>query len=299
MKKVNCFLIFLLIAGFQNSKGQCIANAGPDRVICSTWSGIDTTVIGGMPAVTGGQAPYTYSWEANYVRTIGSITVVLTASDFLDDTTVANPSIIAGVEDSVLFIFTVRDSLQQVCSDSVLISFSRFYSHLGFLTFNINSGDSIYLNYGTNVFGNRPPMSYLWQPTLGLEDSTSLSFWAKPPVDVAYYLIVTDSAGCSITGSPLYYINVSNVGIGDRPNALQAIQVQRVINDNTIHISSVLPGQIPMEFKLYNLQGKVLLSKMIKEEKSSIPFVSLATGYYLYSLSGNGQQIQSGKLYIH
>jgi hypothetical protein len=56
-------------------------------------------------------------------------------------------------------------------------------------------------------------MNTYGEPNHGLTDSTSLAFWAKPANFVAYYLTLTDSAGCVATGAPVYHVNVLPVSV--------------------------------------------------------------------------------------
>ncbi|MCE9538679.1 MAG: hypothetical protein K8R85_05615, partial [Bacteroidetes bacterium] len=213
--KRSILILTLLSLYYNNTFGQCIANSGSDRVICTNMFGVDTTQIGTTSSVIGGIPPYTYKWETNYTVTVGSNTITKTASDFLNDTTLATPLVIASAENPVIFILTIIDSIGNVCKDTTMVRFSHFTINLGYLTYNISLGDSIYLNNGTNVSSNFPPFQYLWKPNVGLTDSTSYAFWAKPNSSVAYYVTLIDSAGCSIEADPYYYINVSSVGLNE------------------------------------------------------------------------------------
>jgi len=65
---------------------QCNVNAGNDKIVC-TGDSLPVIQLGGNPVVTSGYPPYTYCWETSYQ--IGSI--LLTASDFLNDTSIAHP----------------------------------------------------------------------------------------------------------------------------------------------------------------------------------------------------------------
>lgn len=115
-------LLLLLTIKALCIKSQCIANAGTEKVVCVGWSTMDTVIIGGNPTIPNGTPPYTYKWETSF--TFGSFT--LTASDFLNDTSIANPSIINSGPNELTFYLTVIDSLKNSCIDSVKIQFSQF-----------------------------------------------------------------------------------------------------------------------------------------------------------------------------
>ena len=86
--KSNSFIIKMGILGATflgsfNCNAQLVAEAGPDKVICQYWYGIDTATLGGNPTASGGVPPYTYSWEVNHTHTIGQNTFTNVASQFM------------------------------------------------------------------------------------------------------------------------------------------------------------------------------------------------------------------------
>jgi hypothetical protein len=275
MKKI--LLMSLMISAIYNSNAQCIADAGPDKVVCNFF-GVSNDPIGGFPSATAGTPPFTYAWETEYTFGISTI-YTYTASAFLNDTTLANPSFVwmSSEIDSLRFILTVFDANSQICKDTVYIKFSNLYIHPGQLGFTIQQGDSIFLNYGTNILSSTPPIEYLWRPNHGLTDSTSLSFWAKPDTSIAYYATITDSAGCTATEGPYYFIHVlpvsveelSNLNVAIYPNpATDFIKIRKNKNDK-------------LTFHLYNIEGKLLrefsLDKGLEEIKLT---PELDSGFY-------------------
>ncbi len=213
--KTGYYLILLFTLLQANAIAQCTADAGPDKILCN-YLGVDTIQIGGNPSATSGTPPFTYSWSANYTITIGTLTFHYYASDFLNDTTLANPSIINAFNeiDSMFFVLTVTDSSNNVCSDSVLIRFSNWTVNLGTVTFNILQGDTAYYNWGPNIGGGIPPFQYLWKPNSGLLDSISTNgFITQPDSSNVYYVTITDSAGCVAVGPPFVFVNVMPVGL--------------------------------------------------------------------------------------
>ena len=191
------------------SLSQCIANAGSDTTLCVGMWGIDPTILGGSPAASGGTAPYTYTWEATIDIGFG----ILHASDFLDDTTVANPLLISSHTAPITFYLTVTDEPGNSCADTVTIDFSVFTISTAYYEYWMVLGDSVPMFWDSPVTGNHPPLSYDWNPGQYLSDSTILTPWASPLADESYYLTITDSVGCSINAGPFYIVHVEHVGL--------------------------------------------------------------------------------------
>jgi hypothetical protein len=298
MKHSILILTILISFCYYKVTGQCIANAGPDRIICTNMNGVDTTQIGTTPAATGGTTPYAYSWEANYTITIGSTAITKTASDYLNDTTIATPLIIASEDNPVTFILTVTDSVGNICKDTTVIRFSRFMFTLGYLTFNIAQGDSVFLNYGTNVSSNFPPFQYLWKPNQGLTDSTSLSFWAKPNSSPAYYVTLTDSAGCSIESAPYYYVNVSAVGINETANNKFWISTYPNPTNDIINISIVNENNRNLVFDFFDSKGQLLKKTETKSNTLVLKTDTFSNGPIFFKITDQGQLVGQGKFIV-
>ncbi|MCH8904635.1 MAG: hypothetical protein IIA45_12055, partial [Bacteroidetes bacterium] len=110
-------LTFLLDCTF--SHAQCVAEAGNDTALCASFE-LDTFYLGGSPTVSGGAPPYTFDWSCTYY--FGPLT--FTASDFLDDTTLANPQLLQPADSLITFHLVVTDNLGNICQDTVSIRFS-------------------------------------------------------------------------------------------------------------------------------------------------------------------------------
>lgn len=230
---------------------QLTADAGPTQVVCKNWTGFDTLLLGGNPSATNGAAPYSYSWSANYQLTIGSTTLNYSASDFLADTAVANPSLVQfPIEEELYFYLTVYDAAGNEAMDSTLIKPAIFYQHLGTYSYNLAIGDSLFFNSGPNITGGfEPYQNVIWRPNAGLVDSTLLNgFWIKPESNQTYYVTITDSAGCVVSGSPFVTINVGSASIGNfdqddwliYPNPSQShFSVEHAENIKEIHIFDI------------------------------------------------------------
>ena len=185
------FFVFTLLLSTGNTFAQCTANAGNDTVFCMGGCVLPDLFLGGNPTATGGTTPYSYCWETTYQ--VGNLT--FTASDFLDDTTIANPQFLGGGEnnDIIPFILTVTDSLGNTCKDTINIRISKFAVLTG--DFYISQGDTVQLYPG--VYGGIPPLSFQWSPNYNLSCDTIENPLAWPDSSVSYYVGIIDSVGCS------------------------------------------------------------------------------------------------------
>lgn len=298
MKKSILVLTTLFCFYYGSIIGQCFTNAGPDIIICTNMFGVDTTQIGVTSSTIGGIPPYTYSWETNYTVTVGITTITKTASEFLNDTTLETPLVVASAENPVIFILTVTDSIGNICTDTVVIQFSHFMINLGYLTFNIAQGDSIYLNYGTNVSSNFPPFQYLWKPNIGLSDSTSYAFWAKPNSSVAYYVTLTDSAGCSIEVAPYYYINVSPVGLNEFKNERFKITAFPNPTKGIINFFGEYENNCNLLFEFFDTKGQLIKKTESKDRTFQLKTDAFSKGIIFYKVTEQGNLKGEGKLIV-
>jgi hypothetical protein len=288
-------LIFFPLFAFS----QMTINAGENQHLCNPdWSN-EVILIGGNPTVTGGVSPLTYAWYIEpYEAFFPGSGIILYASDMLDDTTIANPRVIDIFTENDLntqyFKLTVTDNVGTTLTDSVQITSSNFFHHLGYVGHNINQGDSVFLDKESNVGAGIGSLSYLWQPSHGLSDTVLYTdFWTKPDSTIAYYVTVTDSMGCQRTGSPLYYITVNSLSTNEiMANSSFDIYpnpANRFIIIETNSFSSSYVATIT------DITGKIVLTTMIDNNKNTINVEKLDVGVYFINISKNQQYLYSKK----
>jgi len=216
MKNLILILIFFAVLPSFHINAQCIANAGEDIHRCSPDS---VVVLGGNPTAMNGTPPYTYEWTMDPIPTGSPTEPFIYASNMLSDTSMASPSFVytgSFLNSSMTFYLRITDGLGCQSVDTVNITTSIFNVHLMYHEYWINQGDSVYLNQTPNISGGYGIPTYDWNPSNGLSDTTfAIGFWASPDSSTSYAATVTDSKGCSQTGSILYYVNVIPLGVND------------------------------------------------------------------------------------
>ena len=285
---------FLFFCFAQAAIAQCTVNLGEDIHLCSNLQeGLPPTTLGNQLVVSNATAPYTYAWSIAPIEPYFG-TTNLHASTFLDDTTLANPSLVGLWEDSLTFFLQVEDVNQQVCYDTVIVSASLFGTHLGTLTFHINVGDSVLLFGGPNVTSNYPIDSLVWRPSIGLSDSTIAQPMASPPISQDYRCAIWDSQGCYQEGSPFQTVIVSPVGVEEASETADIkvyIQQQELVLHSTAEV-------LPYLFELWDVQGRLVLSKQVRRTAERIATHAFGNGVYIYAAQGENKLLESGKVLL-
>ncbi len=184
--KFSVFNILLITICVFNVNAQIICNAGIDFTVCPNI----TYTLGGSPSVSGGLAPYSYTWSP---------------SSDLSNANAANP-ILNNCQHPYYVLFA-EDSLKARCIDTVYVKRDSSY-----LT---GAGNNIFVCIGTasaytlgattNTLCNT--CVFNWTPSTGLNNPSLPNPVTTPTNSISYTLHVT-SGGCSLQNT----INI-NFGI--------------------------------------------------------------------------------------
>lgn len=166
-----------------------IIDAGPDQSICN----VGSVVIGGTPT---GPVGSSYSWSP---------------SGSLNDTTLANPT--ASPVSTTTYTVVVTDTNGCQNSDVVTVTINPLPTADAGPDSTICEGETIQIGgFPTGPSGS----SYLWTPSISLDNDTLANPNATPTITTEYIVTVTDSNGCVdmdsvlITVNPLPVITVNN-----------------------------------------------------------------------------------------
>jgi hypothetical protein len=279
---LQCLLIFAIPI---NTWGQCVVDAGKDTTFC----GSDGYTLAGV--VTGGKAPFTYTWETLYTDLIGNYT----ASAFLDDTTAQKPKI-KEIPPTIWhkFYLTVNDADGKVCKDSILIRQSKFVWFLSTKVIYSNGKDSVALTGDKTVGGGISPLTFVEiYPNEFISDKYNPYTKSKPPASKNYSTIYKDSAGCIDTSS-VYEIRIdSTLGISNQ-HLNNILSVYPNPANGSLFINS--SGYEEIYFKLFNQEGKQVLVGVVNN--GAINIATIPEGIYLLSLYANQQLLANKKISI-
>jgi hypothetical protein len=279
---LQCLLIFAIPI---NTWSQCIANAGKDTTFCES-NGYTIT-----STVTGGKAPYTYTWETLYNDLTGNYT----ASTFLDDTTLQKPKI-KDLPPTIWqkFYLTVNDADGKVCKDSVLIRNSKFVSLLSTKVIYSNGKDSVTLTGENTVGGGIPPLTFIEiYPNEFISDKYNPYTKCKPPISKNYYSIYKDSVGCIDTSS-VYEIRIDSTLSISHQHLHNAFSVYPNPANSSLFINS--SGYDEIYFKLINQEGKQIHTGTVNN--TAINIETIPAGIYLLTLYTNQQFLITKKISI-
>lgn len=285
-------IVLALFACVITTNAQLAANAGPDRAYCWNADNDEDPVLGTDTVATGGTPPYTYKWEAHDIVHLGPYTWHFFASDFLTDTTAANPVMIENSQnEEVVFILTVTDANNQISVDTMIVRQSYFMWTLDYWEFTINQGESLYLQWGAAAYSDRPPYQFYWHPTHGLSDSTSEMFWARPEHSIIYSCKLTDALGCYVDASR-YIINVIPVSTNDKELVSASVFPNPAADVLTFKLDE--PLNQSHELNIFSLDGRVMINQSVESSEFSTDIATLPPGEYLYRIVGDGKKVYSG-----
>ncbi|TAG54943.1 MAG: hypothetical protein EAZ27_07985 [Cytophagales bacterium] len=258
MRKIVIILSLVMMArlGF----GQI--NLGKDTTFCSS---LVNPQIGTKLTITGGSLNVFYTWSCKYI--LGNRTY--TASNFLNNTTVASP-IVSNLPSNewLKFILTVFQN-SNIYKDSINIRVSQFAYTTGFITRYLSFGDSIELN-STQIGGGITPLKFLkWEPSTGIKKPFSNPAFYKQVLtpfgqSLQIDAYVTDSVGCE--GSNMAYeIRFQN------PSSLNDIELSKTeifIRNGELNFTN--ENQENVSVSIYKTSGEKVLSLNTDKSKVSI-----------------------------
>lgn len=284
------YFAFLLSAltfiGFQQANAQCVADAGTDIVLCDGDT-LSNFSLGGAPTAVGATNPI-YTWSATY----SDVTGTYHASDFLDDTTAANPNFIGEptFPDSVKFVVLVEDNqiVPITCTDSVYVSRSVFNYGLVQLESSINPGDTISIFH--NVIGGFGDLSVTWFPDYNIDSVNSHSPMVSPDTSVKYFFVVTDEGNCS-ADTGFYQVNVNPVSLAEGETVPVINYPNPFVGFTTIDLSSFAGQEVIVS--IYNNVGQLVATETSSANKLQLGG-DLAQGSYVIVISNNETVLSRG-----
>jgi len=284
--KITMVLIATLSVNLINA--QLTVDVGNDTIYCG-----DSLQIGGAPTATGGTPPYTYLWETAYTDISGSFS----ASTFLDDSTIANPSLLPlAFGKPLTFKLTVTDDLNNVAVDSSKVTMGPPVAVL--LITNpedyIVVGDSVLLWHFIITLGYSP-LTYQWSPNYKLSDSTLESPWAKPDTSTTYYCTTTTVSGCKV--DTYFDVNVYPLAVNE--NELNKnIKLYPNPSFNNLVIENLGQQKNDVTVEVRGVTGKLELLKNIGlVDKVTINTSQLPAGVYFVTVKDE-QHIIAAKKWV-
>ncbi len=291
----KCVLTIILIiaASENNSKCQLNVDAGPDQVVCVNLYDMDTITLGGNPTASGGTGNYTYCWET--LSHIPFSQYYWYASDFLDDTTIANPTVIEDpIEFDLNFTVTVRDEESNIGVDSCRVIFSvKEYTTIEY-NFYVPRGDSTYLYYGNLINSTLPLDSIAWIPQTGVSSPHEPYTWVHPDTSTSYAVYIRDTAGCFGTSAPGYNVFIIPVEIIELRN--NQCMVRFIPGTREIFVENYGHTSNDCLITLYSMEGQVMLVDYIR----NAPFILSGRSDIIifYAITDENKIIDAGKLLI-
>jgi len=149
----------------------------PDTLTICQGDSIDVLAL-----VSNSQGTIAYNWTPT-----ANVSDPMAADPFLSPTT------------SMSFVVSVEDNTRCTASDTVFVEIEPC-CHLSldyFVQHNICQNGVVTL--GGSVQGNNGTVTYLWQPSTGLSDSTAANPIASVAATITYTLTITDDLGCTAT----------------------------------------------------------------------------------------------------
>jgi hypothetical protein len=280
----HTLIICIFLLPFFVVNGQqpiLVVDAGNDTCVCI----YNEVVLGGNPTVQGGTPPYTYCWYGVYEIFPGLIYQY--ASDILNDTTLANPTII-GTNTSLrsyVINLMVTDAVGNRGWSSVVVFSTHYFCAAWTPDATIIQGDSVML-FDVCTRGIEPH-TYLWSPPDGLSDPTNGRTYASPVKTTMYSMDMWDSCGCSLglQGSSYFLVIViPSVGL-DPVGGNDEYKIMPNPNPGIFKIQSD-QFNMTINIQIYNTMGVVVSDLYIKTNET-VDFTHLHPGLYFMQIKAD------------
>jgi hypothetical protein len=177
-----------------------VANAGVDQVL--TACAFDSVQLGGSPAASGGQTPYTYFWNPG----VG-----------MQSSVIPNP-FVKNIGSTTTYTLQVVDLFGCIGTDQVVVTVnqSTLAAEAGTnAAYCKGSGTEITLGGTPTASGGTPPVIYTWFPSTGLDLSNNSNPKASPDTTTTYTVVLTDAKGCQASDTvriTVFELPVVNAG---------------------------------------------------------------------------------------
>jgi hypothetical protein len=286
---MKCLIALIFNILLCNLNAQLAANAGPDLYLCSNQlapinQNRGSLLLGGNPSASAGTPPYNYIWT----------TSVQKASDFLDDTSIANPTIIKFpiTNRDVHFYLTVKDASGQTAKDSFLFYNSKCKVIAANALVYKHEKDTVVIGTpGTS--GGKLPYSCVHSPDIYLIYAPSCGTKTYTPSDREYQFRYTDSLGCPCSHAVDVVIKKSKVFNPKTEPVF--MKVENPIDNNSIYVKNP-DWQQKLRIKVFNLAGELVLSEII-EDSIEIGKMLPEKGIYFTIIYSDDKEVFNFKLF--
>ena len=281
------FFICLTLVIAKSGFSQITVDAGKDTTYCAGLSP-DTMYLGTNIYIINAVEPYSYRWECKVEL---SPTLIFTASDYLNDTTIATPYYKDWLTDTekVKFFVFVTDNEGNSAMDSINIGFSGCTCLTGTIVVEINKGDSVWLDAGSDSHGKYKKS--FWEPKYGLTHPDSSATWCKPKVKTSYSLVQIDTFGCTCS-CPVYEIRIISTKVNEfnskKDNLLEIRQ-----DGTEIYFNNPLKKEA--HITLYSINGIKKHNLKIADDYFELAGLLKKKGIYIVKISV-GELTDSSKI---
>jgi hypothetical protein len=265
-----------------------VVNAGKDTNYCINLDTI-AILIGGNPTATGGTKPYYYEWVV-YSKTTGTEISILSkrGEDHESNPAISPLELLSRkINDVLIAEVTVTDSVNTTASDNVIIGISCIkFKHL-VLCGRIVRNDSVQLDL-CNIDQGIEPFSYHWTPEKDISNPYIRNPMVKPDTTTAYFVMVTDSIGCSAEDEVTVWVEEETT-IKDRQTKTEYI---KFLGDRLYFSNELVGGTI----QISSINGTIVYHDIIKSDHLDIPDIIKIKGVYLYQVVTGTNKVYTGKI---